>query len=106
MLRLKADPTFKAPVSITAPGGVRHTVVFHFIHRTVDEFKAFIEGDEWKGRKDAENIMAIARGWEGTDGEWSLQSLDLMLQNYHGAAGVIVDTYIRELTQGTALAKN
>ena len=98
MLRLKPNPTFKAPVEIRAAGGEVFKVTFEFKHRTQDALAAFIESAEWRGMTDAKAIMAIASGWDGVDGEFGEDALRDLCQNYHGAASAIVKTYLSELT--------
>lgn len=94
-LQLTASPTFKCNVLIPVPGKKPVPVEFSFKGRTKDEFKTFIEtlGD----REDAEVILDIASGWELEDA-FGKESVELLLQNYIGAARVIIERYIAELT--------
>lgn len=98
MLRLKANPTFKAPVEIRAPGGEVFKVTFEFKHRTQDALTEFINSAEWKTKTDAKAILELSCGWDGVDGEFGEDALRELCQNYHGAASAIVKTYLAELT--------
>jgi hypothetical protein len=70
-------------------------VEFSFKGRTKDEFKAFLDGIG--DREDADVILDIASGWE-LDDAFGKESVELLLQNYIGAARVIIEKYIGELT--------
>ena len=104
MLKLKAAPTFKAPVKIRAAGGEEHSVVFEFKHRTKDAMQAFMGSDEWRSQSDEDNVLAIACGWEGVDAEFSKDSLHELFQNYQAAPGAIMESYLSEML--LARAKN
>ena len=94
-LTLTSSPTFKASVLIPVPGKKPVPVEFNFKGRTKDEFKAFFDGIG--DREDAEVILDIATGWELEDA-FGKESVELLLQNYIGAARVIIEKYIGELT--------
>lgn len=98
MLQLKAAPTFKAPVTIRAPGGEEHIVMFEFKHRTATELEAWLTSDTWKEQGDVLNVLSIAVGWSGVEGEFGEQSLRTLFENYHGSAAPIVNKYLSELT--------
>lgn len=93
---LTASPTFKAKVAIPVPGGESADVEFVFKGRTREAFKEFIESI--KDRDDAEVIMDIASGWDLTDA-FDKQNVELLTQNYLGAARAIIEKYLSELTQ-------
>jgi len=93
-IKLKADPTFEAPVLIDVPGRSDPVAVkFTFKHRTKDEFAKFAEKLD---RSDIDSVMAVAVGWEFTD-EFNKKNVSTLLENYHGAASAIANTYVREL---------
>lgn len=98
MLKLVANPTFKGPVKIRAPGGETFTVVFEFKHRTKDALAGFFKSDEWLKKTDAQNIMSLASGWTGVDAEFNEENLRTLCDNYHAAASDVVNAYINELT--------
>lgn len=80
---------------IPVPGKKPVAVEFSFKGRTKDQFKAFMEsiGD----RDDVDVILDIASGWELEDA-FGKESVELLLQNYLGAARVIIEKYMSELT--------
>jgi hypothetical protein len=94
-LTLTSSPTFKSNVLIPVPGKKPVPVEFSFKGRTKDEFKAFLDGIG--DREDADVILDIASGWE-LDDAFGKESVELLLQNYIGAARVIIEKYIGELT--------
>ncbi|NHZ89292.1 hypothetical protein F2P45_09740 [Massilia sp. CCM 8733] len=110
---LNVAPTFKAPVTITIPGGGEAEIMFTFKHRTRDEFKAFTEnlkasadaddGTKGDGPKDADVLLDIASGWD-LDEPFDAASLDKLVQRYMGAAQAVIGAYFGELTG--ARAKN
>jgi hypothetical protein len=94
-LSLTSAPTFRSNVLIPVPGKKPVPVEFSFKGRTKDEFKAFLDGIG--DREDADVILDIASGWE-LDDAFGKESVELLLQNYIGAARVIIEKYIGELT--------
>lgn len=97
MLKLQAEPTFKATVVIPVPGiesAKRPKVLFTFKHMTRAEFEAFKQGDE---EKDAETLMRICAGWDGVDGEFNAENFGRLLQAYPGSAYAIANAYALEL---------
>jgi hypothetical protein len=94
-LTLTSSPTVKSNVLMAVPGKKPVPVEFNFKGRTKDEFKAFLDGIG--DREDAEVILDIATGWELEDA-FGKESVELLLQNYIGAARVIIEKYIGELT--------
>jgi hypothetical protein len=99
MLRLKANPTFKAPVKIPLPGGETVEITIEFKHMTKDEYSAFIEKEKGAKRSDEDAIIDVAVGWEGVDGEFNTKNIHEFCQQYHGAASRIARTFVEELTQ-------
>lgn len=97
MLKLQAEPTFKAKVGIPIPGverAKRPQVVFVFRHMSRADFEQFKQDD---GEKDATTMMRICAGWEGVDGDFSAENFERLLQAYPGAAFVIATAYAEEL---------
>lgn len=93
---LAAKPTFTARVSIPVPGKAPEPVEFTFKGRTRDEFKEFI--DTLAEREDADVVMDICCGWE-LEEAFDRENVDLLIQNYLGAARAIIEKYLSELTQ-------
>lgn len=93
---LAVKPTFKAKVSIPVPGQAPELVEFTFKARSRDDFKEFIDG--LKDREDVDVILDIASGWELEDA-FDKDNLELLTQNYLGAARAIIEKYLSELTQ-------
>jgi hypothetical protein len=92
---LNANPTFKAKVEIPVPGDKSATVEFLFKGRSRDAFKAFI--DSLKDREDVDVLMDIASGWDLEDA-FDKENVELLTQNYLGAARAIIEKYLAELT--------
>ena len=102
MFQLEPNPTFTAPVAIPLPGGETATIEMTFMHLGRKSLQRFL--DRVKDLPDAEAIGDIVASWSGVggkDGEpmpYTAENLASMLDNYHGAALAILQTYIRELT--------
>ena len=94
---LVAKPTFTAKVAIPVPGHAPELVEFTFKGRTRDQFAEFIESIKDGEVKDVEVIMDIASGWELEDA-FDAKNVELLTQNYLGAARAIIDKYLAELT--------
>lgn len=94
MLKLKPDATFKSKVSIPGPtGSVEIEVVFN--RKSKDELAEFLRGV--KDRSDKDTILGLVSGWDGVDLPFGPDSVELLTQNYLGAAAAIVDTYMASL---------
>lgn len=92
--KLKANPTFRAKVAIHVPGGESGEIEFEFRHKARDDLKAFLSKAD--KRKPEDVIMDIAVGWDA-DAEFGKDSVTLLTQQFHAAAGAIVDKYLDEL---------
>jgi hypothetical protein len=98
MLKIQANPTFNSRVEIPTPEGpVAIKIVFK--HMDTDTFKDFIDREAKAQRSNEDAIMDIAEGWSGVDGEFTRENIATVCKQYHAAAGVIVETFIKELTQ-------
>ena len=93
---LSVKPTFKAKVAVPVPGQTAELVEFTFKGRTRDEFKELIDG--MKDRDDVDVIMDIASGWE-LEEAFDAENVEILTQNYLGAARAIIEKYLSELTQ-------
>lgn len=95
-LKLQAAPAFEAPVKVPVPGQEKPTVVrFTFRHRTR---KALAEWIAVKDRTDVEAILEMATGWELSD-PFDADNVGELVENYHGAARAVFDTYVEQLAQ-------
>lgn len=94
---LSVSPTFRSKVFIPVPGQSPEPVEFTFKGRTRDQFADFIESIKDGEVKDVEVIMDIASGWELEDA-FDAKNIELLTQNYLGAARAIIDKYLAELT--------
>ena len=94
-LKLIANPTFTAKVAIPVAGGEAVDVEMTFKHRTRKELDEFIDSLASK-TDDAEIFLEIVVGWELEDA-FNRESVELLLQNYHGAAVATYTTYRDEL---------
>lgn len=94
--KLVAAPTFKAKVSVPVHGGEAVLLEFEFKHRTRDEMAKWLEGSA--GRSDVDSLLDVLAGWE-LDDPFGKESVELLVQNYCGAAPAIVARYVDELIQ-------
>lgn len=95
MLKLKANPTFKAKVGIPVPGGEAAEVEFEFKHMTRDGLNAFLEGAKDMSHEDMLNGLIV--GWSGIDVPFSKEAVSDLCQNYMGAPTAIISAYGKEL---------
>jgi hypothetical protein len=96
MLKLKANPTFKAKVGIPIPGGDPVDVTFEFKAMARSKLKAF--GDDMKDKENSEFLLPLVVGWDGVEAPYSQEALSELLDQYIGSGRVIWDTYVAELT--------
>lgn len=94
-LVLTASPTFKAKVNIPVPGAPAVPVEFTFKHRSKEAFAEWIKGISDK--EDSDLLMEVASGWE-LDDAFDKESINLMCENYMGAARAVIEKYISEQT--------
>ena len=100
-IKLAADPTFTAMVSIPIPGAKPTPVEFTFKHRTKKDVAEW--GNALADKPDVDLIKDMASGWE-LDDEFNDANIAMLCQNYAGAAFAIFETYLEELRG--ARAKN
>jgi hypothetical protein len=98
MLKIQANPTFNSRVEIPTPEGpVAIKMVFK--HMDTDAYNEFIKREATLQRSNEDAIMDIAEGWSGVDGEFTRENVATLCKQYHAAAGVIVEAFIKDLTQ-------
>lgn len=95
-LTLKAAPTFRAKVGIPVPGGSPVQVEFVFKHRTKSEVDKFMNSRA--GVSDLDSIMDIIEGWDLAE-PFDREGVELLLENYAGAALALYVAYVDELLQ-------
>lgn len=95
-LKLIANPTFTTKVAIPVAGGDAIPMAFTFKHRTRTELDAFGKG--LAQQSDADAFLEMLTGWE-FDEEFNKENIELLLQNYQGAAMAVYDTYKNELVK-------
>jgi hypothetical protein len=93
-LKLVANPTFKAMVSIPVAGDEPAMVEMTFNHRTKTQLDEFIKASAEK--KDADVFMEMVSGWELEDA-FTRESIETLLENYIGTALAVFQKYIDEL---------
>jgi hypothetical protein len=93
-LSLTAAPTFTARASIPIPGGKPAPVEFTFKHRPREELLAWL--NDTSNRDDTDVIMDCVSAWE-LDDPFSAENVAALCSSYSGAAGAIVETYLREM---------
>lgn len=94
--KLDVAPTFSAVVDIPVHGSEPVAVKFEFKHRAKADLVKWL--DCAAGRSDTETLEDVLAGWE-LDDPFSKESIELLVQNYAGAAPAIVERYIDELIQ-------
>ncbi|USE78906.1 phage tail assembly chaperone [Cupriavidus gilardii] len=109
MFKINPNPTFTATVTIPVPGGKPEKLKLTFRHKSRDQAKDYFDriakeaaeaiesgktDDVARERRALEEIVA---GWEDVDQPFSGDALEQLLQNYHGAATAILDTFTTEL---------
>lgn len=99
MLKITADPTFKAKVRIPTAGGAVHTIEVEFRHKTADEFREFMSGPAAASRSDVDTVLEIVVGWSGVDAPFNRESLEALFQNHIAAPREIGKVYAEELLQ-------
>lgn len=98
MLKLKANPTFRAKVKIASPGETPTEVEFEFRHFTRKAYSEWLTGEASKTRTYTDAVLDIAAGWFGVDAEFNRESVDELLQNYHAAGLAILNAHAEALT--------
>lgn len=93
-LKLVANPTFQAAVPIPVAGGEDVKVLMTFKHRTTAALEEFIKTRE--GKTDTETFMDMVTAWDLED-EFNKDNVELLTQNYAGAAIATFTSYIDEL---------
>lgn len=93
-LKLTANPTFKAKVTIPVTGEKPVEVEMTFKHRTKTALDEFIQSRN--GKEDVESFMEMVTAWELED-EFNADSVKLLLENYIGSAVATYRKYIDEL---------
>lgn len=99
MFNLNPSPTFVAPVEIAIPGKPSAKLKIIFKHKTKAEAAAFFTEAARSEEKESVQLLGIVAGWEDVDSPFSVEALELLLQNYHNAAQAIFQSYMDELTQ-------
>ena len=101
MFVLQPKPTFKMDVVIPTTQG-EGKIKFEFKHKGRKELKVFFESlGEGEGmREDKDALLDLIVGWEGVDEKFSPEALEVLLDNYHGAARAIFEAYNRGLFEG------
>ena len=97
MFKINPDPTFKVDVEIPLHGSKKPGKLgFTFKHRTLTQLKELT--NRFKDMSDPEAVLEIAEGWDAKE-EFNKENIEILLENYIGAATAIIDTYIAEHKQ-------
>lgn len=101
MFAVQPKPTFKMDVVIPTVQG-EGKIKFEFKYMGRRAVKAFMDslGEGEAAREDKDALLDVIVGWEGVDEKFSPESLDAVLDNYHGAAKAIFDAFLRGLFEG------
>lgn len=95
-LTLQAAPTFRAKVGIPVAGGSPVPVEFVFKHRTKSELEKFMASRA--GASDVDSVMDMIEGWDLAEA-FDREGVELLLENYGGAALALYVAYVDELLQ-------
>lgn len=98
MFKLNPNPTFKVEIAIPSPDG-GGKITFECKHRSRKKLAELFKGIK-DDSSDVQLLNEIIVGWSGVDVEYNLENLELLLDNYHGAATVIFNGYTRALAEG------
>lgn len=106
MFKLNPNPTFKASVKVSVPGGDPLPIEFEFKHKTRTGLS------EWQanhgGKKDADIVPEFIVGWSGVINEtgdqepWSVEAFQKLCENYPAAALEVYAGYVSALTESKA----
>lgn len=97
MLRLKANPTFKAKVTVQVQGSEKHVLDITFKHMRKDA------ADEHFKRDDIglhEKVLAVVDAWEGIEAPLTKEGLDEVDQEYPSILPQVVSAYVENLALG------
>ncbi len=94
ILKLTANPTFKATVAVPVAGEDSVDVKFTFKHRTKTDMDAFMASRE--NVPDIDTFMEMVVGWELPE-DFNRENALILLENHIGAALSAYRTYIDEL---------
>lgn len=95
-LKLVAEPTFKAKVGIPVIGGEPVPVEFVFKHRTKTALTEWLKTRD--GKAEVDILLDMVEGWDLEDA-FNRDNALLLVENYHGAALVALQTYVEQLAQ-------
>jgi hypothetical protein len=96
-LKLVASPTFTATVPIPLAGGEPAPVVMTFKHRTRAQCEAWLK-EKSEAKADTDFVLEMVVGWD-LEEPLTKENVELLLQNYMGAAKAITDVYLEQLYQ-------
>ena len=94
IFKLQPEPTFKADVFIPQPGGETAVLGVTFRHQTIKTLSAF----EHQADKSAADLLAVIISEWALPEPCTLESMEVLLDNYPGAMQAIMKTYYEELT--------
>lgn len=98
MLKVKANPTFKAPVEIPRAGEAPAKITVEFRHKTDEEVDAFWQRANEEKLSNHAALCELIVGWEGVDTPFSPDALMQVLQNYQAAGQALIRAYFDELS--------
>lgn len=106
MFKLNPNPTFKASVKVSVPGGDPLPIEFEFKHKTRTGLAEWMKNQG--ARPDREIVPEFIVGWSGVINEagdqepWSVDSFLKLAENYPAAAVEVYAGYIAALTESKA----
>lgn len=93
--KLKANPTFSAPIKIAAPGGEEQILNVIFRHKRTADAEAWIKRSDGDQRHGA--LMEVIEGWDAEDFPFNADNLTELMQEQPGSGQSLTIGYYSAL---------
>lgn len=100
MFKILPEPTFEAIVEVPVPGKDPASLCLTFKHKSRKEVVEFFEKAGNADIIDAKILSEIIVGWKDVDAEFSVDNLQLVIDNYHAVVPAIFKTFGEQLAEG------
>lgn len=97
MFKIKASPTFSAPITIFAPGGEAQKLNVVFKHQRADDADDWLKRSDGQGDKRQKALLEVIESWDAEGVPFSAESLGELLQEKPGAGRALVLGYYAAL---------
>jgi hypothetical protein len=105
MFKICAAPVFEFPVKLTVPGqSSPGEITVTFRHKSQSELSAWLASAR-DGRGDLSALVEVVEGWDGVEDQegkviaYTSESLGVLIDQYHPAAGELFNGYLKGLTE-------